>query len=314
MLIEVDATAQLNPFLTRLADLAESPAEVGLVADLAAASGRPHLITQVGRFAAYYGHVNETAAFPIPDLAGLVRPPPGEPEAALLLGVARQESVFNPWVASHKGAQGLMQLIPQTAYLMARSLRLPYNRGRLTGSPDYNIRLGSHYLKTLLARYQGETALAVAAYNAGPRRVDEWLRLHGDPRRGDRYDLIDWIELIPFDETRNYVQRVLEGRGMYRRRLAEPQVAMVRFRPVNGPLDPLPGPLLKPLDQAREVVLAALLARAPKPKLKPGRGGVIPVGLKAPAPTERKPDDLEFAAGEGAGTTPPPPAGAEPES
>ena len=72
MLIEVDASAQLSPFLTRLADLAESPAEVGLVAELAAASGRPHLITQVGRFAAYYGHVNEAAAFPIPDLGGLV--------------------------------------------------------------------------------------------------------------------------------------------------------------------------------------------------------------------------------------------------
>jgi soluble lytic murein transglycosylase len=314
MLIEADATAQLAPFLTRLADLAESPAEVGLVAELAAASGRPHLITQVGRFAAYYGHVNEAAAFPIPDLAGLVRPLPGEPEAALLLGVARQESIFNPWVASHKGAQGLMQLIPQTAYLMARSLRLPYNRGLLTGNPDYNIRLGSHYLKTLLDRYQGATALAVAAYNAGPRRVDEWLRLHGDPRRGDRYDMIDWIELIPFDETRNYVQRVLEGRGMYRRRLAEPQVAMVWFRPVVGPLDPLPGPLLKPLDQAREVVLAALLARAPKPKLKPGRGGVIPVGLQSPPLSERKPDDIEFAAGEGASTTPPPPASSEPES
>jgi soluble lytic murein transglycosylase len=315
MLIEVDATAQLNPFLTRLADLAESPAEVGLVADLAAASGRPHLITQVGRFAAYYGHVNETAAFPIPDLAGLVRPPPGEPEAALLLGVVRQESVFNPWVASHKGAQGLMQLIPQTAYLMARSLRLPYNRGRLTGSPDYNIRLGSHYLKTLLARYQGETALAVAAYNAGPRRVDEWLRLHGDPRRGDRYDLIDWIELIPFDETRNYVQRVLEGRGMYRRRLAEPQVAMVRFRPVNGPLDPLPGPLLKPLDQAREVVLAALLARAPRPLLKPVRAGVIPVGFNAPpAPELKQDEDPDLAAGNGPSPTPPPPASSDSES
>jgi soluble lytic murein transglycosylase len=315
MLIEADATAQLNPFLTRLADLAESPAEVGLVADLAAASGRPHLVTQVGRFAAYYGHVNEAAAFPIPDLGGLVRPPPGEPEAALLLGVARQESVFNPWVASHKGAQGLMQLIPQTAYLMARSLRLPHNRGLLTGKPDYNVRLGSHYLKTLLARYQGETALAVAAYNAGPRRVDEWLRLHGDPRRGDRHDLIDWIELIPFDETRNYVQRVLEGRGMYRRRLAEPQVAMVWFRPVNGPLDPLPGPLVKPLDQAREVVLAALLARAPKPLLKPDRAGVMPVALDSPPLSKLKPeDDPEIAARNGATPTPPPPASSDPQS
>ena len=140
-----------------------------------------------------------------------MRPPPGEPEAALLLGVARQESMFNTWGSSHAGAQGLLQLMPRTALSDGARARPALQPGLLTGDPDYNIRLGSHYLKTLLERYDGEAALAVAAYNAGPGRVDEWLRLHGDPRRGDRYDLIDWVELIPFDETRNYVQRVLEG-------------------------------------------------------------------------------------------------------
>jgi soluble lytic murein transglycosylase len=305
MLIEVDATAKLSPFLIRLADLAGSPGEVGLIAELAAASGRPHLVTQVGRFAAYYGQVNEAAAFPIPDLAGLVRPPPGGPEAALLLGVARQESVFDPWVASHAGAQGLLQLIPPTARLMARALHLPYNEGLLTGDPDYNIRLGSHYLKTLLARYRGETALAVAAYNAGPSRVDEWLQLHGDPRGGERYDLIDWIELIPFDETRNYVERVLEGRGMYRRRLTESQVATIPFRPVNGPLDPLPAPSLKPRDEAVELVTAGLPAGAPIPLLKPLEDSVIlvPAGFGPPLPKLKPDEDLELAAG-GSGSRP----------
>ena len=171
-----------------------------------------------------------------------MRPPPGEPEAALLLGVARQESMFNPWVASRAGAQGLLQLMPRTACLMARSLGLPYNRGLLTGDPDYNIRLGSHYLKTLLARYQGETALAVAAYNAGPPRVDEWLRLHGDPRarrplRPDRLDRADPVRRDP--QLRPAGARGAQhvpppaGRG---------RVAMVWFRPVNGPLEPLPAP------------------------------------------------------------------------
>jgi soluble lytic murein transglycosylase len=293
MLIEADvAPEQLSPFLIRLADLAADPAEVGLVGELAASSGRPHLVTQVGRFAAYYGHVNEVAAFPVPDLKGLVWPSAGEPEAALLLGIARQESVFNPWVSSRAGAQGLLQLMPRTAYLMARSIGLPYNRGLLTGDPDYNIRLGSHYMKTLLARYGGETALAVAAYNAGPSRVDEWLRLHGDPRRSDRYAVIDWVELIPFDETRNYVERVLEGRNMYRRRLAQREVAMVPFRKVNGPLEPAPPPLVKPLDEARQIAFAALLARAPRPALKPlGREEVIPAGFEAPRPM-LKPGDL----------------------
>ena len=193
MLIEADATEQLMPFLIRLGEQATTATEVGLIAELAATSGRPHLVAQVGRHTAYYGAPNHVAAFPIPEIAGLMRPPPGEPEPALLMGVGRQESMFNPWVSSHAGASGLLQLIPRTAFLMARQLGLPYNPGRLIGDPDYNVRLGSHYLKTLLKHYDGEVALAVAAYNAGPRRVDEWIRLHGDPRRGDcvRPDRLD---------------------------------------------------------------------------------------------------------------------------
>ncbi len=317
MLIEVGALDRLAPFLIRLADLASSPAEVGLIGGLAAAGGRPDLVAQVGRFAAYYGQVNDAAAFPVPDLERLIRPPAGEPEAALLLGIARQESVFNPWGSSREGAQGVLQLMPRTAYLMAQSLGLHYNRGLLSGNPDYNIRLGSHYVKTLLGRYDGEAALAVAAYNAGPRRVDEWLRLHGDPRRGERYDLIDWIELIPFDETRNYVQRVLEGRNMYRRRLAEPQVATVWFRPVNGPLDPLPEPALKPREQAQAAMVGSLVAAAPRPALKPeARGPVVLPAAFEPPPTPRlKPHaGIELAARGGGGRRPSPAAKPVPES
>ena len=270
MLIEADAIEQLTPFLIRLGEHAESPTEVGLVAELAATSGRPHLVAQVGRYTAYYGHVNHAAAFPIPEIPGLMHPPPGDPEPALLMGVGRQESMFNPWVSSRAEASGLLQLVPRTALLMAGQLGLPYNRGLLTGNPDYNVRLGSHYLKTLLARYDGEVALALAAYNAGPRRADEWIRLHGDPRRHGRHHLIDWIELIPFDETRNYVQRVLEGRNMYRRRLASGNPSTVPFRPVNGPLEPTPVALLKPLDEVERIRVAELVARAPRPRLKPG--------------------------------------------
>jgi soluble lytic murein transglycosylase len=279
MLIEADATDQLPPFLVRLGEQAMTPAEVGLVAELAATSGRPHLVAQVGRHAAYYGHTNHAAAFPLPEISGLMRPPPGDPEPALLLGVGRQESMFNPWVNSHAEASGLLQLIPRTALLMAGQLGLPYNRGLLTGDPDYNVRLGSHYLKTLLKRYDGEVALALAAYNAGPGRVDEWVRLHGDPRRRGRHHLIDWIELIPFDETRNYVQRVLEGRNMYARRLASGNPATVWFRPVNGPLEPAPVAALKPLDEVERIRVAELVARAPRPRLKPG----VPAAPAAPA-------------------------------
>jgi soluble lytic murein transglycosylase len=320
MLIEVGAFDQASPFLLRLAELARNPAEVGLVAELAARSGRPHLIAQVGRYAAYNGQVNEAAAFPIPDIEDMIRPRAGEPEPALLLGVARQESVFNPWLISQAGAQGLLQIMPRTAYLMARSLDEPYNRGLLAGDPDYNLRLGSHYLKTLLARYHSETALAVAAYNAGPRQVDDWIRLHGDPR-GNLHAMVDWVELIPFDETRNYVERVLEGRNMYRQRLADRDVATVWFRPVNGPLEPVPAPRLKSLDEAREYIVAALVARAPLPILKPevGVGGeskLTPSAYNSAPVPELKPHDAwDLAATESIDPTPPhPEAKADPDS
>lgn len=305
MLIEADATEPLAPFLVRLGERATSPTEVGLIAELAASSGRPHLVTELGRHTAYYGVPNHMAAFPIPRIERMLRPPPGDPEPALLIGVGRQESLFNPWVTSRAGAQGLLQLMPRTAFLMARQLGLSYNRGLLTGDPDYNVRLGSHYLKTLLRRYDGVAALAVAAYNAGPTRVDGWVRLHGDPRRRDRHHLVDWIELIPFDETRNYVQRVLEGRNMYRRRLAANEVATVSFRPVNGPLEPVPVAALKPLDEVERIMIAELEARAPRPRLKPDvavePAAVIPAEYQSqsqvPHVPERKPEgDLRLAA------------------
>ena len=298
MLIDADAPKQLTHFLSRLGEQASSPTTVGMVAELAATSGRPHLVAQVGRYAAYYGHPNHVAAFPIPEIAGLMRPPPGEPEPALLMGVGRQESMFNPWVNSRAEASGLLQLIPRTALLMAGQLGLPYNRGLLTGDPDYNVRLGSHYLKTLLKRYDGEVALAVAAYNAGPSRVDEWVRLHGDPRRRDRHHLIDWIELIPFDETRNYVQRVLEGRNMYRRRLASNHPATVWFRPVKGPLEPIPTAALKPLDEVEMIRVAEILARAPTPRLKPVAEDpkLIPAGYRpTPVPLFKPRDAIRLA-------------------
>ena len=299
MLVEADAPEQLTHFLSRLGEQASSATEVGMVAELAATSGRPHLVAQVGRYAAYYGHPNHAAAFPIPEIAGLMQPLPGEPEPALLMALGRQESMFNPWVSSRAGARGLLQLIPRTAFLMAGQLGLPYNRGLLTGDPYYNVRLGSHYLRTLLKRYDGEVALAVAAYNAGPSRVDEWVRLHGDPRRRDRHHRIDWIELIPFDETRNYVQRVLEGRNTYRRRLASSNPVTVWFRPVNGPLEPIPAAALKPLDEVERIMIAELLARAPTPRFKPvmDEAKVVPAGYKpAPVPLFKPRDAIRLAA------------------
>ena len=113
-----------------------------------------------------------------------------------------------------------MQLMPATAQQVARKLGEPASVPALTGDPAYNMRLGSSYLRGLLDRFGGALPLAAAGYNAGPGRVQEWLASNGDPLAGT-CDMVDWIELIPFNETRNYVQRVVENVVIYRVRLRQ---------------------------------------------------------------------------------------------
>jgi len=108
-----------------------------------------------------------------------------------------------------------MQLMPATARLVARQTGTAYDNSWLTSDPDYNVRLGRAYLASMLERFDGAYVLALAAYNAGPHRVDRWLETNGDPRQGD-VDTVEWIERIPFSETRNYVQRILESLTVYR--------------------------------------------------------------------------------------------------
>jgi soluble lytic murein transglycosylase len=134
------------------------------------------------------------------------------------MAIARQESELNPGAASDAGARGLMQLMPATARGVAEGMGLRYDPARLVADPNYNARLGTAYLARMLKRYDGSYVLATAAYNAGPGRVDEWIRTNGDPRK-PQVDSVIWIESIPFSETRNYVMRVLEGVQVYRARL-----------------------------------------------------------------------------------------------
>ena len=139
-------------------------------------------------------------------------------EWALIHALIRQESMFDVDAKSSAGARGLMQLMPSTARHLAKKAKVPYRKSWLTSNPQYNITLGSYYIAQLINRYDGSYPLAIAAYNAGPGRVNEWLKVFGDPRKGE-VDLIDWIEIIPIYETRNYVQRVMEGVYIYRLRL-----------------------------------------------------------------------------------------------
>ncbi len=145
---------------------------------------------------------------------------PDAPEQALILAVARQESNFDPTARSGAGARGIMQLMPTTARAVARAARLRYSSDRLTEDPAYNIQIGSTYLNALVNSFDGSYILAAAGYNAGPSRARQWIRQFGDPRDAD-VDAVDWIEKIPFSETRNYVQRVMENLMVYRATLAD---------------------------------------------------------------------------------------------
>ena len=157
------------------------------------------------------------AYFPVVDL-GLDEIPVAE---ELALAIARRESEFDPVVSSGVGAGGLMQLMPGTAQDVTRELGIRYSRDRLFADPSYNARLGTAYLAGLERRFGENPVLVSAGYNAGPGRPLRWMDQRGDPRSA-QIDVIDWIEMIPFDETRNYVMRTAESLPVYRARLGRP--------------------------------------------------------------------------------------------
>lgn len=232
-----------QPFFRHLGyETAGDPAALAAVVELAEGCGRADLVLAATRGAAGNGAYLTRESFPLPRGGAFRQDHDGMAEPALVLAVARQESLFDPAARSSAGALGLMQLMPGTAQAMSRELGEDYASWRLTRDPEFNVRLGAYYLGQQLARFADEPVLALAAYNAGPRRVTEWLELNGDPRGNDPYRLIDWIELIPFAETRNYVQRVLEGRGMYRVALGQPALPPARAAARDTPALPRPKP------------------------------------------------------------------------
>ncbi len=239
LLCRAGQTRYAQPFFRHLGfEAAGDPDELGAVVELAQGCGRADLVLAATRGAAGNGTHLVRESFPVPRLAGFRRDQDAMAEPALVLAVARQESLFDPLARSSAGAMGLMQLMPGTAQTVSRELGEDFTKGRLVRDPDYNVRLGRHYLSMQLARFGNEPVLALAAYNAGPGRVTQWLELNGDPRGSDPYRLVDWIELIPFAETRNYVQRVLEGRSMYRVALGQPALPPARSAAREPPAAP----------------------------------------------------------------------------
>lgn len=215
---------RLRPFILSVSDLQEDAVWQKLTADLARVHHRPDLAIAVAKKASRGGRELIMAGYPTVALPP-VRLGKSRLEIPLVLAVVRQESAFRPKAQSGAGARGLMQLLPRTARNIAKELKVKYARSRLTTDPRFNLKLGQTYLANLLIKFKGSYVLALAAYNAGPSRARRWMRKHGNPR-DKAVDAIDWIELIPIEETRNYIQRVMEGVQVYRGRLNGMEVAL----------------------------------------------------------------------------------------
>ena len=198
-----------------------------LAAELATSIERYDFAIQVSKIASYQKRFHNKYNYPIISTPKYINKRK-IPESALILSIIRQESEFDLSANSHAGAKGLMQLMPYTAKLVSKQAKLPYSKSRLTKDPEYNINLGSHYIAGLILQYDGAYPFAVAAYNAGPNRVKYWKKINKNPQK-KQINYIDWVELIKFRETRNYVQRVLENYNVYRYILEKKPIPMKDF-------------------------------------------------------------------------------------
>ncbi len=202
-----------------LAEELTGPGELALLAAQAEKDGNHQLSLQIGKIAFGRGIDVAALAFPIgviPDGANI-----SGSGKALAYAIARQESAFNPAAISPANAQGLLQLMPGTAEGVAKRYGLAYSKERLTTDAAYNATLGAHYLGEQISDFGGSYVLTFIAYNAGPRRVPQWIARYGDPRGKPIDEVVDWIERIPFSETRSYVQRVMENYQVYKTRLGQ---------------------------------------------------------------------------------------------
>ncbi len=215
MLSDLGLDYEFMVFAYHIDDRLERPGEYVELAKLANGEGAPHLTVRAGKVAIRRGAFAANVAYPtvfVPEEAKRFV------SSEIILGLSRQESEFNPRAFSRAGARGMMQLIPSTALITARKEGIRYSRTALLDDPVYNLTLGSAHLSHLLEQFNGSLVLTFAAYNAGVNRAAQWIDTYGDPR-GPDIDPVDWIELVPFSETRNYIQRVLENTQVYRGQL-----------------------------------------------------------------------------------------------
>jgi soluble lytic murein transglycosylase len=218
-------------FFLALARTLKNPGEVVLLAELAKAMGNQQISLRLAKIAFNRDLPVGDYALPIgvlPEFKSLLN---SRVDPALVHALSRQESEFNAGAKSPVGASGLMQLMPGTAKAVARQYKVTYQAARLI-NPAYNIQLGEAHLNDLINGYSGSYFLALAAYNAGGGRVQEWMKAFGDPRKVNT-DPIDWIERIPFTETREYVKKIMETLQLYRSRLAGGEKALQLVQDLN---------------------------------------------------------------------------------
>tara|TARA_Y100000590_G_scaffold467028_1_gene644381 strand:+ start:55 stop:2283 length:2229 start_codon:yes stop_codon:yes gene_type:complete len=224
---ELDKTKYSKDFLKHLASININEGSEILAGKLATEIGRYDYAIQISKQASYEKRFHNELNYPVIETPKIVNKKT-MPKPELVLAVIRQESEFDQRANSYVGARGLMQLMTYTAKLVAKQAKLPYSKSRLKSDPFYNIKLGSYYLAGLLEDYEGSYPFALAAYNAGPKRVRYWKKINGDPQKG-KINYIDWVELIKFKETRNYVQRVLENVNVYRYILSGKPIKIYNF-------------------------------------------------------------------------------------
>jgi soluble lytic murein transglycosylase len=217
LLYAVDARELVIPFVSDLADKAVDAGALVVIAEIARKNNDARAMLLIGKAALNRGYAFDVYAFPtngIPEFR-MVGP---AVDKSVVFAIARQESAFNPKAVSAAKALGLMQVLPGTGKQIAKKFGFAFDRNRMLSDPAYNAQMGAAELGDVLESYRGSYILSFVAYNAGRGRVKQWIEKYGDPR-DPNVDPIDWVERIPFSETRNYVQRVLENMQVYRAQL-----------------------------------------------------------------------------------------------
>ena len=227
LLKELNATQYAKDILKHLATLNIDKGSEVLAAKLATKVERYDFAIQISKQASYEKRFFNKYNYPIINTPKTINNK-SMPNQEVVLAIIRQESEFDRRANSWAGARGMMQIMKPTAKIVAKQAKLPYSISGLTQDPEYNIKLGSYYFNSLMEGYNGVFPFSIAAYNAGPNRVKTWRKINGDPSKG-QLSYVNWIELIRFKETRNYVQRVLENINVYKYMLSKEPVKIDSF-------------------------------------------------------------------------------------